>query len=314
MSAPTPTPRRRLLAVDSAPAQRRAGRVMVGVAIVGVVVALIGAVVGWQLVGQIDSTTRDTLDVSVESLDSLADTIELADEVLASTTQSLNAVASTLTSVSASFDSATAVLTEFSTFAETAGPTLADTTELVRELADVGTTVDEALGAVSNLPIGLDYDPEAGLGATLASLADTLEPLSAQFTSTADEIALLTDDIDTLRTDLQELNATVGQVTDDLDETDVLIEQYRVNIAEARGLAMATRDDVQGDASWMRLLIVLAAINFAIGQIVPLWFGRELLHRARGTPVTVAEVVTEVESVEERALHEDPAPARGRTD
>jgi hypothetical protein len=285
---------------------------MVGVAVVGVVVALIGVVVGWQLVGQIDSTTSDTLDVSVESLDSLADTIELADEVLASTTESLDAVASTLTSVSSSFDSATGVLTEFSTFAETAGPTLADTTELVRELADIGTTVDEALGAVSSLPIGPDYDPEAGLGETLGSLADTLEPLSAQFTSTGDDIGRLTDDIATLRTDLAALNATVAQINDDLADTDVLLEQYRVNVAQARALAVATREDVQGDASWMRVLIVFAAINFAIGQIVPLWFGRELLHRARGTPVTVTEVVAEVEGIDEvEAIGEEP-PARGR--
>jgi hypothetical protein len=51
----------------------------------------------------------------------------------------------------------------------------------------------------------------------------------------------------------------------------------------------------------MRLLIVLASVNFAIGQIVPLWFGHELLHRARGTPVTLAEVV----SVDEQAPPED---------
>lgn len=299
MSAPTTAPRRRLLAVDSAPAQRRAGRVMVGVAIVGVVVALVGAIVGWQLVGQIDSTTRDTLDVSVESLDSLADTIELADGVLTSTTESLDAVVSTLTSVAASFDSATAVLTEFSTFAETAGPALQDTTETLRELEDVAATVDQALAAVSNLPIGLDYDPEAGLGETIGSLADTLEPLSAQFTSTADEIARLNEDIETLRTDLEALNVTVTEVNEELADTDVLIEEYRINIARARALAVATRDDVRGDAGWMRLLIVLASVNFAIGQIVPLWFGRELLHRARGTPVTVTEVVSEVEPIDE---------------
>jgi hypothetical protein len=230
MSAPTTAPRRRLLAVDSAPAQRRAGRVMVGVAAVGVVVAL----------------------------------------------------------------------SEFSTFAETAGPALQDTTETLRELEDVGATVDQALAAVSNLPIGLDYDPEAGLGETIGSLADTLEPLSAQFTSTADEIGRLNEDIETLRTDLEALNVTVIEVNEELADTDVLIEEYRINIARARALAVATRDDVEGDAGWMRLLIVLASVNFAIGQIVPLWFGRELLHRARGTPVTVTEVVAEVESIEEQ--------------
>ena len=290
MSAPTTAPRRRLLAVDSAPAQRRAGRVMVGVAVVGVAVFLIGAIVGWQLVGQIDSTTSDTLDVSVESLDSLADTIELADGVLTSTTESLDAVASTLTTVSESFGSATDVLTEFSTFAETAGPALEDTTGILRQLEDVGTTVDEALGAVSSLPIGLDYDPDAGLGATIGALADTIEPLSVQFSSTAEEVARLTDDIDTLRADIETLNATVNQISDDLAETDLLIEEYRVNVARARALAVTTREDVQGDANWMRLLIIFASVNFAIGQIVPLWFGHELLHRARGTSVTVAEV------------------------
>jgi hypothetical protein len=265
---------------------------MVGVAVVGVLVALIGSIVGWQLVGQIDSTTSDTLDVSVESLDTLAETIELADGVLTSTTASLDAVAATLTSVSSSFDSATGVLTEFDSFADTAGPTLEDTTELVRQLQDVGTTVDDALAAVSDLPIGLDYDPDAGLGATLGSLADTLEPLSAQFQSTSENIAVFTDDIATLRNDLDALTVTVTAIREELAGTDLLIDQYRVNVDRARTLALATREDVHGDVGWMRLLIVLAGINFAVGQLVPLWFGRELLHRARGTEVTVAEVVT----------------------
>ena len=86
----------RLVALDSVDTQRRAGRVMLGVAAVGVFVALVGGVLGWQFVGRLDSTGGETLEVTVETLDTLSDTIDLADGVLGATVAALDSVGVTL--------------------------------------------------------------------------------------------------------------------------------------------------------------------------------------------------------------------------
>jgi ABC-type transporter Mla subunit MlaD len=272
---------RRILPIESAAAQRRAGRVMVGVAVVGVLVALTGALLGWHLVGELDETTRESLDVTVESLDSLGDTIDLADELVGSTVDALAAVGDSLEALSEAFDSGSGVITEVGSLAGTLAPALADTTTTLRDLEEVGAAIDEMLIGLSEVPFAPNYDPEAGLGETLATLADTLEPLSAEFASASADLETFTDDVAALRGTIATLGDTVEAVNTDLAGSAALIEEYRLRVERARALAETTRDDLDDDTAWMRFLILLGALNFAVGQIVPLWFGHELLERSR---------------------------------
>lgn len=278
-----------LVALDSADAQRRAGRVMVGVAMVGVIVAVIGGVVGWQFVGRLDSTGGETLDVTVETLDTLSDTIDLADGVLGSTVAALEAVGATLDALVDSFDSADAVITEVGSLAGTAAPALADATATLRDLEGIGATIDAMLEDLSDLPLAPNYDPAAGLGESIGSLADTLEPLSEEFATTSSEVATFSEDLTVLRGTIEALDTTIGEVNSQLAGTDSVIDDYRLRVAEARDLADETAAGIDGDTRWMRILLVLGAANFAVGQIVPWWIGRELLDRARATAVAVAE-------------------------
>lgn len=271
----------RLVALDSADAQRRAGRVMLGVAAVGLIVAAVGGVLGWQFVGRLDSAGGETLDVTVETLDTLSDTIELADGVLGSTVAALEAVGTTLDALVASFDSADAVIGEVGSLAGTAAPALADATSTLRDLEGVGATIDAMLEQLSDLPLAPNYNPEAGLGESIGSLADTLEPLSEEFSDTSAEVTGFSEDLTVLRASLEELDTTIADVNAQLSGTDAVIDDYRLRVTEARDLADETAAGIESDTRWMRLLIVFGALNFAVGQIVPWWIGRELVQRSR---------------------------------
>lgn len=270
-----------LVALDSADAQRRAGRVMLGVAAVGIVVAVVGGVLGWQFVGRLDSTGSETLDVTVETLDTLSDTIDLADGVLGATVTALESVGVTLDALVDSFASADAVITELGSLAGTAAPALTDATETLRNLERVGTTIDAMLEELSRLPLAPDYEPGAGLGESIGSLADTLEPLAEEFSDASSEVATFSGDLTELRVAIEELDTTIADVNTELGGTDVVVDAYRDRVDEARRLADETASGIDSDARWMRLLLVLGAANFAAGQIVPWWIGRELLQRSR---------------------------------
>lgn len=278
----------RLVALDSVDAQRRAGRVMLGVAAVGLFVALVGGVLGWQFVGRLDTTGGETLDVTVETLDTLSDTIDLADGVLGATVAALDSVGVTLEALVDSFESADSVVGELGSLAATAAPALSDATATLRQLEDVGTTIDATLEQLSDLPFAPNYDAGAGLGASIGSLADTLQPLAEEFATTSTEVAAFSTDLTELRVAIEELDVTITDVNTELSGTDAVIDDYRDRVADARRLADETASGIDSDARWMRVLIVLGAVNFAVGQIVPWWIGRELLHRS--LPVT-ADVV-----------------------
>src|SRR5690606_29531672 len=76
-----------------------AGRIMQGVAAGGIAVALIGALVGWSLVGRLDSAAGDTLALTEEALVTIEDTVVVVDEVVGSTVEALSAVELTLSQV-----------------------------------------------------------------------------------------------------------------------------------------------------------------------------------------------------------------------
>lgn len=258
-------------------ARRRAGVVMVAVAVAGALTASVGTVVGWIFVGQLNDTTTESLDVTDQALDAVDDTIDLADDVLVSTNDAVGALAEALEAVSGSFDSATGAIDDIADLATTIGPSLDEATSTIRTLEGVGGTIDGVLGALSNVPFGPDYDPDDGLGETFGRLAESLEPVPGELETTADGLTEFTTSAGGLRAQLDDLAASVRRVDDDLATTDELVDQYRASVAEARAVARRTGDDLDGTVTWLRVLIVIGGLSLLFGQIVPLWVGRELL-------------------------------------
>ena len=268
---------------------------MIGVGLAGMLIAVFGMIVGWIFVGQLATASDDTLEVTLQSLDAIDDTIDLADEVLGSSTDAVAALAGSLSAVSGSFDAGTQAIEDIAGLATTIGPSLEDAGRTVRRLENIGDDIDSVLDALSNLPLAPDYDPDAGLGDTFGQLADTLETLPGQLESTATSLTDFTGSADELQQQLDDLAAAVGSISDDLADTDALVEQYRAGVADARTLALSANDDLDTGVVLMRILLVIGGVTLLVGQIVPLWLGRSLLDdadahdapgavRAPGTP------------------------------
>jgi ABC-type transporter Mla subunit MlaD len=255
---------------------------MVAISVIGVIVALVGVIVGSQFVGLVDEGSRDTLLVTIESLDSLEDTIDLADRLVTSTVDTLDTVEITLREVEASFAVGDRVIGDVAELTGQAAPALGSATTTLRQLEGIGATIDGVLGDLSSLPFGgIDYDRDTGLGATIGDLADDLDPVAATLSGSSESLGDLTGSVDALQEDLAELTDSVAGINDNLSGTDSLLESYRANAADARRLAAETREDLESDVRFLRILLVLGGLNFAAGQIVPFWFGLEQLNRAK---------------------------------
>lgn len=250
---------------------------MIGLGAVGVVVAVFGTVVGWVFVGQIATASDDSLEVTVQTLDAVDDTIDLAEVVLVSTVDAVDALAGTVTALSASFESGTDAIDDIAALADTLGPSLTDAGETVRTLERVGGQVDSVLEAVSSLPVVPSYDSENGLGATFGRLADTLEELPGQLEATSASLTDFTDNAGGLQAELDRFADAIGTIATDLGDTDILVEQYRTSVADARALALDTKNNLDLSVTLMRMLLVVGGITLLLGQVVPLWLGRSLL-------------------------------------
>jgi len=253
---------------------------MIGLGVAGMLIAVFGMVVGWIFVGQLANASDDSLDVTIQTLDAVDDTIDLADQVLVSSVDGITALADTLTAVSVSFDTGTQAIDDIAGLAETVGPSLEDAAGKVRTLERIGNDIDSVLATLSNLPIGPDYNPQAGLGDTLGQLADTLEDLPVQLATTATSLTDFTGSADGVQQQLDGLATSVQTISDDLADTGSIVEQYRASVADARTLALETNNDLGTGVILMRILLILGGVTLLLGQIVPLWLGRSLLDDA----------------------------------
>jgi ABC-type transporter Mla subunit MlaD len=250
---------------------------MIGVGAIGLVVAAVGTFVAWRLIGDVNDATKDTLDVTVETLDSLENTLDLADEILVSTTDALDAVETTLGAIETSFDAGSGVVSDASDLTGSTGPALEDVAVTLRQLETLGAQIDLILTGASAVPFGPDYDPENGLSVTFGRLADDIEPLPAELAATTTSLDDFEVALGTLQTEVGTLTDTIQEINEGLDGSEELLDEYSSSIDEAQQVAIRSRDDLVQDERVLRIIILIAGINFAATQIVPLWVGWELL-------------------------------------
>jgi methyl-accepting chemotaxis protein len=249
---------------------------MVGTAVVGIIMVVFGVAVSWRLIGDINSATQDTLEVTVDSLDSLEATVDLADQLIGSTSGSLDSVETALGTVSDSFSTGSDTMAAVGDLAETAEPALRDAASTLRDLETIGNQLDTALSGLSALPLGFDYDPDTGLGDTFGRLAGDIEPLPDSFAETAASLGEFEATVDQLRSDVEALEAEIHSLNEDLAGSEELIATYRQNVDDAQEVAQRSGRDLDQDQTLLRLVLVAAGLNFAVAQIVPLWVGWEL--------------------------------------
>lgn len=263
---------------------RTAGSVMIGVAAGGVVVAILGAIVGWNLVGRLDSAASDTLTVTNAALATIEDTIEVSDDVVGSTVEVLEAVELALADLVVAVDTSQPLLESLADLGDEAAPNLESASDTLRSLEEVGDTIDGLLLTLSGFPGVPSYDPDTSLAEQFGQLADDIEPLADTLRDTAEGIGPTVDATADLQERLTVLEGAVSEVRQDLSRSDDLLSEYSETATAARVLTDTTGRGLSADVAAARVLIVLATLVFATAQIVPFWFGRELRARHATPP------------------------------
>jgi hypothetical protein len=261
--------------------RRMAGRVMVGVAVVGVVVSLVGTIVAWQFVGQLSRSSDRSLALGEDALVTLDATLDVAEEVIGAVDDGLEGVVSTLDVVADVVSDTATVSESTAALAGEIAPSIEGIDDALRSLESVTGSIDSVLRQLSSIPFGPRYDPETSFDAAVARLRADLVPIADSLEGAAAELGEFAEGSDALTAELAALAGDVEEVRRQLAGSEALLDAYRVTTGDALDLAGTTRDDLGTDLARTRLLIVLLGLTFAVGQIVPAWVGRELLVTSR---------------------------------
>jgi hypothetical protein len=269
--------------------RRAIGRSMIGIGIAGIVTAVVGVIVGQVLVDQVTDSVDDSLVLTSQALTAVDDSIEVTATMVDTVQAGLESVQATMQTVRSSLDVAATATADGAAFI---GGTLPDAIDAVNEvlptIESVAGSIDDTLQLLSNVPFGPDYDPVqpfdesiGDLRAAIAPLPDQLEALSGDFDDLSAASREMVDEV-------AGLEASVEALSSQLDDVALLLDRYTSTTQEAQRIAASSRDDLSTSTSLVRWLLVLAAVVFALGQIVPIWLGITLLREEEAIPPVAA--------------------------
>jgi methyl-accepting chemotaxis protein len=250
---------------------------MVTIAAIGVVVGLASTVVGWRLTGHLFDGVDDSLNVATQSLDSVDRSITVIETIVDDVREGVTTLDRSLDDVVNATETTVDAVDELSTQAPRLADAVASLRDGVAGVGDAGTTIDETLEAIDDLPGVPNYSPSQSVGDSVASLVDDLDAIAATLRSFDQGVRDVDESVAPLLDDMRQARADLAQLDTSLASSSTLLEEYRQSAISASDIAVRTRKNLRDDVRATRLLIVLGGILFTVGQIVPYWLGRTVL-------------------------------------
>ncbi|MBT8215378.1 MAG: hypothetical protein KJO17_00855 [Acidimicrobiia bacterium] len=271
---------------------RRAGRVMVGIGVLGVLLALAAVAVGLILISSTDDTLTSSLDVTAEAVVLAEDTVDIAAESLAVAATSLEQVeATTGTSVGTFIK----IEQAFEDAAVIVGTDVPETLEAVRRttpiLIDTAELLTSTLGALSFLGVEVPAQEPA---AALVEVDQELTELSGSLTEEGARLADIASDFGQFSEDAGVIAAGMDDARSSLDRVSGIVDGYRTTSSDAVEVINRARSDLNGQLTLARVLVVLLGLIVIAGQAVPIYLGRRLLDGTADSTVVGATAGTGV--------------------
>ncbi|HZB40598.1 MAG TPA: hypothetical protein VE487_06520 [Ilumatobacter sp.] len=286
---------------------RRAPTILRSLAVAGVLVAIVGTIVIWVFLGDLEDTTERSLLIGEQATLTLEDTIDVAEQVLDAVDDGLSTVQATLLTLDELLQSTAGLAESTGSLSATLPASFEDIDAALATVERLGETVDSTLSALSSLPFGPDYEPSVPFPEAVADLRLALEPISADLTRISGELQNFANGSSDLTADIDSLTADVQRTRAALSGTDALLRQYRASTSEAGQLAAETRDQLSGSMTWMRMLLIALALLLALGQFVP-WTLAAVIEERRVEPRDV--VVVAPRAIEATGSDGHPATVR----
>lgn len=257
--------------------RRTAGRLLLGIGLLGVVASLVTTVVGLRFLGHLDAALEGTVGVASDAVDALGSTVELARETVGGISEILEETAATTRELSGALADTEEVLVATADLSE---QQVAGSLEAVEEtlpaVIQVAAVIDRTLSALSAVPFGPEYDPEETFDDSLRTVQSELEGLPEALREQAALIREGAGELGTARTQTAAIADDLDGLRTTLTASSELLDQYAVTATDARQL-VTDEADLGRQLALARGLVIVLGLTLAAGQLLPLGTGWLLL-------------------------------------
>ena len=210
----------------------RAPTILRSIAVAGVLIAIIGTVVIWLFLSDLQDTTNRSLLMGEQATVTLNETIDVADQVLTAVDDGLTTVQSTLGTLDDLLQSTAGLADATGSLSSTLPASFDNIDAALATVQNLGETVDSTLAALSSLPFGPNYNPKVPLPEAIGNLREALDPIAADLTSISGELqdfasgsGDLSAQIDSLTTDVARTRAALEGTTEFVEHAPMRVDR-----------------------------------------------------------------------------------------
>lgn len=267
--------------------KKRLGIVFLIAAIAGALVSIYGIVQVWRARPAAERTARDTLDVTLQTLEATEAGLRVIDDLITTTSEDLVLLETTIQTLTLTIEDTGQVLDSLTTLTGSDLPATITATQTSLASAQTSAAlIDDILGALTSIPLlrlGV-YQPEVPLSSALGEISTSLDPLQPSLQTISASLDSTSANLDTLESDLAIVTQTTREINAALDGAGEVIGEYQEVTADLvarvermqRVAAVNIRSIV-----WILTLLLLALLfpQFALAER-----GWQLLQEARAAP------------------------------
>jgi hypothetical protein len=244
-------------------------------AVVVAVLSLGGLIAGLFLVQSLGGDLRSSLTVTHSALEAISRTVETVDEIAESTAASIEAAAEGARGASQTADDAVVALESIASLLEEEIPeTVESVTRSMPAAIQAANAIDGTLRALSLF--GVDYDPNAPFGESLAEVNTALVSLPQELRAQSASIRALVSSAESLADDTEGIARSVEGLGTSLDGFTSLTTEYEATIAEAEITIEESGRSIESSI-WLLRAVVIGAAVAGLGIAAVLFvLGREI--------------------------------------
>ena len=225
-------------------------------------------------------TIGDTIETTSSLLNVVDETLKQVDESVALIEASLADTALSLKNTAGVTDSIGDLLGEDMTLV------LQETQKALNTTQNSARLIDDTLKIVSAIPfIGARYDPEVTLQASIAQVADSLDPLPAALADVQDGMQTASVDLGIVQADMEKLSETIGKMTANLGTTRELVGSYQGMLTQLSESFARFEEKLPGRITAFYILATAFLVWLFISQLGLLTQGLERIAQPAGEKV-----------------------------
>lgn len=275
---------------------RVTGSLLIGAAILGLVISLVGLVLVWIYKPVVTKNLQGSLTLVANSLDATAKGMDLIQQSLQTLEASVASIEGTLSTATQTIEDTLPMMDTMATMLDTELPSTVGAVQTSLNSAyETAKVIDSVLTALTFLNRDM-YNPAVPLHTSLANISESMNSLPASFSSMAEDIGDTKHNTQIMQVDLTLMKDAVRQISSSLSQYEQILADYQKTLQNVQLEIQQLNAHLASTITLFALGMTLFLIWLAFAQLGLLNQGLDMLRRQKQETLPQNEQAALVES------------------